>query len=1051
MDFQRMPRVPRYTLLPPFLLIFLVIVTLSAVASGLFTYQRFQVEQEALQHAEDIRLGLADKVVYRNLEQSIIDLRLLSESEILQDYLQAPTPRNTTRLQKDFINLSRLTGLYDQIRYIDHDGKERIRINYNNGEPQAVATEQLQDKANRYYFRESIRLPTGHIYLSPLDLNVENGKIELPLKPMIRIATPLFDPATKQTAGILILNYLAAHTLSRFQEVMAESRGSAMILNRDGYWLFSHRHEDEWGFMYGNNKTFAARYPQAWAAMSKTESGNIKTPEGLFSFITLRPNAIAGLASEDTKTDALVWRLLSRVSPDKLNFSLWQGMHKHAGLTLWIVVMIALLSYLLAWLRMNNIDKTTALKVSKARYLNLFENMVEGYALLDAIFDAEGRACDFRYLEINPAFERILGLRREQVIDNTLLTLLPKTESYWLETFARVATTGEAARLEQYGGSFGRYFEITAACPEHGLVAIFFEDVTERKHAQEQQRQASTAFNNTMEAIMITDADAEIIVVNQAYTKITGYESSEVIGKTPRIHKSGRHDEAFYSTLWQALARNGQWQGEIWNQRKDGQVYPAWENISAVKDNHGHITNYVSVFSDISTIKQTEARLSQLAHHDALTGLANRLSFNLNLEQALERARRHQHKIGLLFLDLDHFKLINDTLGHEAGDKLLQIISERLKQNVRAEDIVARLGGDEFTIILEEIGHNEDAATLAQKLIHAVAEPMQLNDQEIVISTSIGLSIFPDDATTATDLAKAADTAMYRAKARGRHTFEFYSSEMSDYTMHRLSIENNLRHALMRDELLLYYQPQYDITTGNLCGVEALLRWQHPELGLLLPAQFIHIAEESHLIDEIGKWVLHQVCIQVRRWRDAGLPQIRIAINLSVRQIMYDSTVEILQHALAENNLKPAEVLLELEITESVLKSETQIVEPLQQLRLLGASIAIDDFGTGYSSLSQLKQLPIDTLKIDRAFLRNIPMDSNNKAITSAIISMGHSLGMRVIAEGIETPAQLQFLKQRACDEGQGFLFCKALPAEQFEKYLSNGELSITPTDFAES
>jgi diguanylate cyclase (GGDEF)-like protein/PAS domain S-box-containing protein len=905
-----------------FIAIFLGSVACIATAFSIFAYQRFQLQQEERQHTESVRLALAAKVVTHNLQQLIVDLGLLTESQYLQDYLEDASPRNTARLEKDFINLAKQTALYDQIRIIDRSGRERIRINFNNGKPQAVALDQLQDKSTRYYFRESIRLPPGHIYLSPLDLNVENGVIEQPFKPMIRVATPLFDPRHKQTTGVLVLNFLAARLLNQFQEAMTESWGSAMILNREGYWLYSPKHEDEWGFMRGNTDTFATRYPLSWTSLLNSNSGNVRTQEGLFTFTTLRPSVIAPRPSANVHKDAMLWRLVSRVAPDELAFSFWRSVREHSAVTLWLLLLTALLSFLLAWLRTNNIVKSNALTAAVAK-----------------------------------------------------------------------------------------------------------------------QRQAATAFNNTMEAIIITDSEHKIIAVNQAYSKITGYESDEVIGKTPRLHQSKQYDEAFYQNLWHTVAHSGHWQGEIWNRRKDGQLYPAWENISVVRDERGQISNYVSVFSDISSIKQTEARLSQLAHHDALTGLANRLAFNLNLEQALERAKRHHHKVALLFLDLDRFKLINDTLGHASGDSMLRIIAERLKHSVRAEDMVARIGGDEFTIVLEEITQTNDAATLAQKLIRAIAEPMQLNDQEIVITTSIGLSIYPDDANTAADLAKAADAAMYRAKARGRHTFEFYTSELTDHAIQKLSTENNLRQALARDELMLYFQPQIDVATGKLSGVEALLRWQHPQLGLLLPEQFIRIAEESQLIDHIGVWVLHQACAQTRSWRDAGLPRIRIAVNLSARQIMYDSTVDAVQHALDVNGLKPTDVLFELEITESVLQSEEQIIEPLRQLRQLGISIAIDDFGTGYSSLSHLKQLPIDTLKIDRAFMRNIPQDANNKAITTAIISMGHSLGLRVIAEGIETQAQLQFLKRYACDEAQGFLFSEAVPPEDFEKFLKQGRL----------
>lgn len=1038
-------REQRHSLLLHFIGIFLLSTSVLITALGLYTYQRFKLQQEQSQRTETLRLDLAAKIVSRNLQQLIIDLRLLTESQYVQDFLDQATPDNSAKLEKDFINLAKQTAIYDQIRFIDHKGRERIRVNYNNGAPRAIATTQLQDKSDRYYFRDSILLPAGHIYLSPLDLNVENGTIEAPYKPVIRVAAPLFESGRQQSAGILVLNYLAARLLNRFEEVMTESWGNAMILNQEGYWLYSPQREDAWGFMFGNHNNFARRYPLAWEILRNSTRGTVRTREGLFTYTTLHPNVLAGLPVTNLQSDSMVWHLISHVEPQRLSYSLWQTARDNANASVLLLLATSLLSFLLASLWVTNRNKTKMLSISRARYHNLFDNMAEGYALQEALFDSNGKVYDFRYMNINPAFERILGLNREQVIGKTIKTLFPNTEQYWIDTYARVATTCQASRLEQYSGSVNKYFEITAASPEYGLVAVFFADVSERKRAEEKQRQAATAFNNTIEAIMITDADFKIIAVNQAYSNITGYTAEEAMNRTPNLHQSSEHDAMFYQKLREKLEQTGHWQGEIWNQRKNGELFPAWENISVVRDEQGRISNYVSVFSDISSIKQTEARLSELAHHDTLTGLANRLAFNLNLEKALQRARRHQHKLALLFLDLDRFKLINDTLGHAAGDKMLQIVAERLKRGVRAEDLVARLGGDEFTIVLEAIGNSEDAANLAQKIIQIVSEPMQLNDQEVVTSTSIGLSIFPEDADTAADLARAADSAMYRAKARGRNTFEFYTHELTSHAIQRLSIESNLRQALLRDELQLYYQPQLNISTGELCGVEALLRWQHPELGLLLPETFIHVAEESPLIDSIGEWVLHKVCAQARAWLDAGLPRLRIALNLSPRQIMYNNIVAIMRHALEANRLGPKDVGFELEITESVLQSEELIIQQLRQLRQFGVSIAIDDFGTGYSSLSHLKQLPIDTLKIDRAFLRNIPDDSNNNAITAAIVSMGHSLGMRVVAEGIETPAQLQFLEHQGCDEAQGFLFSSPLEPAQCAEFLQQGRVYCYP------
>jgi len=656
-----------------FFVIFLVSTAVLTTTLTLYTFQHFKLKQEELRNTETLRLDLATKSVTRNLKQSIIDVRLLAGSQHMQEYLNNPDPRNTSRLQKDFIHISRETAIFDQIRYIDRNGQERIRVNYNNGNPGIVPPEQLQDKSNRYYFRESIRLPVGHVYLSPMDLNIENGKIELPFKPMIRIATPLSDPHSDTTAGVLVLNYLADSILSQFKEAMSHSWGKAMMLNHEAYWLYSSRPQDEWGFMFGNHDNFANRYPQTWMTLLKSDSGNVQNSKGLFIYNSVRPLKLAGFQGQDAHRSTLVWRLVSWVKPEQLTFSIWRTIRENKIVTNLLVVLTALMSYLLAWLRTNNLIKTDALETSRARYQSLFDNMAEGYALLEAQFDSKGRAHDFRYLAINPAFEHILGLKRDEVVGKTIKSLIPDIEDYWLEAYARVATAGQAAHLEQYNSRFGRYFEITAASPDYGLVAVFFADVTERKRAEEQQRQAATAFNNTMEAIMITDADQKIMVVNQAYTRITGYSSEEAIGMVPSLHRSGRHDEEFYQQLWRSLEQSGHWQGEIWNRRKDGEVFPAWENISVVKDEQGQIRNYVTVFSDISTIKQTEARLSELAHHDSLTGLANRLAFNQNLEKALERAKRHQYKVALLFLDLDRFKLINDTLGHAAGDKMLQI------------------------------------------------------------------------------------------------------------------------------------------------------------------------------------------------------------------------------------------------------------------------------------------------------------------------------------------------------------------------------------------
>jgi diguanylate cyclase (GGDEF)-like protein/PAS domain S-box-containing protein len=561
-------------------------------------------------------------------------------------------------------------------------------------------------------------------------------------------------------------------------------------------------------------------------------------------------------------------------------------------------------------------------------------------------------------------------------------------------------------------------------------------DVTEERQADEALRQAGAVFAATNEGIFITDSQSRVIRVNPAFSRITGFGFDEVSGENPRIWSSGRQDREFYKSMWTAIEATGQWEGEMWNRRKSGEIYPCWQNISAVHDEHGKVSHYVSIFTDITVAKAAEAQLQQLAHHDMLTGLANRVLFGANLDSSLERARRHANRVGLMLLDLDRFKLINDTLGHAAGDELLLEIARRLKGCVRAEDTVARLGGDEFAVIAGDLTKPEDTVPLAKKIIEAIAKPIQLDGKEIFTSTSIGIGLYPDDAQSPADLLRAADAAMYRAKAHGRGTYDFYTSELSELAAEHLSLERDLRGAIARGELALVYQPQLDVANGRIVGAEALLRWRHPQRGLLMPDSFVRIAEDSGLIHPIGDWVLTAAMDQARAWAAMGLPLERIAVNVSGRQILHDHIDQTLTRLLQHQDGKPDGVRLEVEVTENVLLAYEPSAKVLNRMRDCGAMIAIDDFGTGYSSLSRLYHLPIDTLKIDRSFVQGLPDSAISRAISSAIIAMGHGLGLEVIAEGVETKAQLDFLRELGCNEVQGFFISVPLEAGAMEALL---------------
>ncbi len=626
-----------------------------------------------------------------------------------------------------------------------------------------------------------------------------------------------------------------------------------------------------------------------------------------------------------------------------------------------------------------------------------------------------------------------------------------------LSPTSRAAFEEDVRRLKQEGLFHDREYELvrqdgsilpvlasgTAVRDENGgyvLSRITVFDYTEHRRAEEGLRQAAVVFSNTNEGIIVTDSECRIVTVNQAFSRITGFEPQDVLGNTPHLLQSERHDDAFYVSMMEVLASSGQWQGEIWNRHKDGEVYPVWENISLVRDEGGRISHYVIIFSDISAIKSAEMKMVHLAHHDVLTGLPNRLLFAANLDQAMKQANRHGQKIGMFLLDLDRFKLVNDSMGHAAGDQLLKVVAERLQQCVRAEDTVARLGGDEFAIIVNDLVDAEGAMPLVRKVIQSVARPLSLSGKEIATSASIGISIYPDDASNAADLLKAADAAMYRAKARGRNNYDFFTAEITAEANAHLALEAGLRHALACGEFELYYQPQIALASGRIVGVEALLRWRNPTRGLILPGEFIHVAEESGLIDVISEWVLDTALSQAAIWSEQSLAPLRVAINLSGRQILHDHMDESLDEALRQQDLGQ-DMTLQLEITERILLSFERCADAFRRLKSRGMTIAIDDFGTGYSSLSRLKHMAVDTLKIDKTFIRDIPASIDNKAITTAVITMAHSLGLKVIAEGVESQEQLAFLREHDCDEAQGYAISEAVDAGVMTKLLQRGIL----------
>jgi diguanylate cyclase (GGDEF)-like protein/PAS domain S-box-containing protein len=548
------------------------------------------------------------------------------------------------------------------------------------------------------------------------------------------------------------------------------------------------------------------------------------------------------------------------------------------------------------------------------------------------------------------------------------------------------------------------------------------------------------AFEQNREAVMIADCDNRIVAVNPAFTRLTGYAADEVIGENPRILASGNVGPDFYARMWHTLNQHDCWEGEIWDRRKDGTTYPKWLAISVIRDATGAAQHYVANFTDISASKEAADRLAEMAYSDPLTQLPNRLALNAQLTQALRVGERENRQLALMLIDLDNFKNINDTLGHHVGDELLKEVAVRLRACVRASDMVARLGGDEFVVVLPEIDGPLTAARVAGKIQTSLAECYLVSDNVLYTTPSIGISLFPSDGQDGSTLLRNADAAMYHAKNAGRNNHQFYTARMNEAAGERLQMENALRHAISSMspdacEFALHFQPQVDAVTGRVTGLEALLRWTSPLFGPVSPIRFIAIAEDTGLIQPLGDWVIWETCRQIREMKTHGIHGIRVAINISAQQLRHENLLLLVRGALACYELEPADI--EIEVTESTAMQNPEVtLAILDQLDAMGIKVAIDDFGTGYSSLAYLKHLPIKRLKLDRSFVSDIETDASDAAICAAIIALGHNLGMELVAEGVETEAQREFLTRLGCDCLQGFLYSKALPFAEIVAYI---------------
>ena len=728
------------------------------------------------------------------------------------------------------------------------------------------------------------------------------------------------------------------------------------------------------------------------------------------------------------------------------------------GAIAWVGSAFSLLLGIMTWLLATRREHAEALARDMTQDLRRSEAAQESLlnALPDLLFEVD---LDGRYISYRTPRSDLLAVPPHTFLGRLISEVMPEA----------AATTCMAALQEAHtkGFSFGHEVEIqtpsgaqwfelsvsrkTDSLADKPLFVFLSRDVTTRKQAERERALSAQVFNSARESTIITDAHNCIVAVNPAFTTLTGYTAAEALGKTPSLLASGLQASDFYAEMWHHIRTHGTWQGEVLNRRKDGTLYPQWLSINTVRDGNGHITQHIAVMSDLTAAKAAQQRIDHLAHYDALTGLPNSVLLHDRGALAIASAHRKNAPLALLVIDLDRFQKVNDSLGLPSGDVVLQTVAKRLVEHIHSDDTLSRQTGDEFTLLLPNTSAT-GAAHVASKLLDLLAQPFVLSeapDQPLKLTASIGIAVYPDNATEFVQLLQAANAALHRSKQQSGNRFEFFKEDMHGAAREALLIESHLHRALAGNELVLHYQPQVDALSGRVIGAEALIRWQHPEWGLMSPVRFIPIAEKSGLIAELGEWVLHTAVQQQANWAAAGLDIVPVAINLTALEFRRDTLCRTVQSALAASGLQPA--MLELELTESVAMEDTEFtVTQIQALHALGVKLSIDDFGTGYSSLSYLKRYQIDKLKIDQSFIRDIDNDVSDGAIVRTVISLAHCLGFKTIAEGVETAAQLAFLRRYRCDEIQGYYFSRPIAADAFADLLRNGSV-LTVTDAEES
>ncbi|MET0084196.1 MAG: EAL domain-containing protein [Sedimenticola sp.] len=1071
-------------------------VAISTVTVGVITYRfvsdlllREKVEEQGAFLASEVR-ELSTMMV--SLEEDVRFFAQLPQlSSFLQRYNQAfMQPGNHDdelehlgeKLPVLFRQFLSTRSRYLQVRLVGivDGGREVIRVERMGGEVIVVEASGLQQKAGEPYFEKTLSLARDEVHFSDLSLNREYGRIAEPRTWVLRASSPVFS-RSGEPLGFFIIN---VNFSAIFQELLAlfEQGGSraGYIADRDGKLLVSmdprasdgtmkafpgHLYDlyegvaglfmdaraekdfsglvDSVGKMYALNISkfhFAPRDPGRFIAIAQALP--YEELEGLVSPVRDRMLQIVLVMSFLT---AFIGAILVRGAVFPLiRISRAAEVFSQGSETISLPPSnqggeIGALAKSFRMMVQKVSDREFALKSSEALVRNILDKAGEGIITTDSRGVIE---------TFNHAAQEIFGYAESEAVGSSVGMLMPAVYRSQHDEQMRshqqapsphlVGLTREVAGQRKSGETFPLEITVTELVDQkgHKYVALM-RDVSDRKKAEEELRLAAQVMDSSLEAIVITDANEIIRAVNPAFTEITGYSQQEVIGNKPSMLSSGRHDKRFFQQMWHAIDTHGKWQGEIWDRRKSGEVYPKWLSITSIKNDDGEVSHYVGIASDITELKQSEERLEHLAHYDPLTELPNRMLFQDRLTHAIAQCRRNNGQLALLFVDLDRFKSVNDSFGHEVGDQLLVAVAERLQRCVREGDTIARLGGDEFVVIISNLADPSDAVRVAEHLVSTLREPFYIQRNECFIGSSIGIGIYPDDGDDSETLSRNADTAMYRAKMQGGDSYNLYDEKMGEEASRRLLLSTRLRHALERGQLAMHYQPVVSGFDNKVVAVEALMRWYEPEFGSITPAEFIPLAEDSGLIGSLGRWALDTACAQFREWQEAGVALERVSVNVSPRQLLQPGLPEYISELLEKHGVQAE--CLELELTETAVMDYSETAARFfDHVERIGVRLSIDDFGTGYSSLAYIKQLPIHTLKVDRSFVRDLHRDTGSREIVRAVIALAHSLGLDVVAEGVQELGQLDFLRSQGCELMQGWLYSKALDAEMISTSLAD-------------